>query len=241
MNNKEKEQKVKKFLLTPIQVDKHVEKIIWDGNSIITSQRFKNNPDPDMSDVAVQYYNIMYDGLNILDKEGSLENDQFAGDTMCSFNTTANLVAGKSKHQRKPYSKWPEWLQDYYNTYHCIANFWVLPKDVGRSSGSFSKSSKSKDYMDRFLLLLFHDYDDFKKEYQHYAKHFPTFTEFYQKHFLVESFIQQDEKIHEYSKEKPETIVGEMTQLIKARAAAIAKSNKCEELYELCIKYELCL
>lgn len=62
-----------------------------------------------MSNLAIEFYKIIYDIDDIddiLDESGNLLfGKQFAGDTMCSFNTIANKVpeAGRSKKQRTDY------------------------------------------------------------------------------------------------------------------------------------------
>ena len=82
-----KQNDVKKILLTPIKLG---EEISLENNCIFTKQTYKGSFDPDMSAVAVGFYEIIY-GLKILDGKGYLLNKEFAGDTMCSFNTIVNL------------------------------------------------------------------------------------------------------------------------------------------------------
>ena len=98
-----------------------------------------------MSDFTVGFYEIVYKDLlkcmTLLNGKGELYNAQFAGDTMNSFNTIANFTinAGKSMAKRTPLEEWPEYLKDYRIRYHCLANFWILPMDIGRTSRKLNK------------------------------------------------------------------------------------------------------
>lgn len=125
-----KQNDARKILLTPIEFG---EEISFENNRIFTKQTYSGSLDPDMSDLAVGFYGIIY-GLKILTDSGKLLKKDFAGDTMCFFNTVANRIpeAGRLKKQRTSIENWPAYLQDYYK-YRCLANFWVLPMEVGRT------------------------------------------------------------------------------------------------------------
>ncbi len=243
----DKENKVYKFLLTPIKCSNI---IILNKNGITSTQLYKSNFDPDMSDVAVKFYKILY-GEDILDN-GKLKSKEFAGDTMCSFNTVANLVpeAGKSKKQRTEYEKWPDYLKDYYDFYHCLANFWLLPMWVGRSYPTMPEqhkwASKSAfgDYMDRFLTLLNNDdsYEKFIDQYKSYGGKFPSFEAFVKGHYICGeiNFVSDKYEVIKYSDtDDPEKIVESMEEKIRARASAISKDSiVCDKLYDWCTKLE---
>lgn len=162
-----KEEHVKKILLMPIECTTQKSKNIFRYNGRIFSSQEYRGYDPDMSDFAVGFYKIAYNEIlgekEFLDKE-NLNN--FCGDTM---NTYKKIV------KRINNSEAEEW----YNEYHCLANFWLLPKHVGRSSSctarlglmQFSKSKRGiDDYVDKFL-------NNYKTHYIEYSRHFPVYTE----------------------------------------------------------------
>lgn len=241
-----KQEIVYNFLLMPI---KNTGKIMsCKANSIITTQTYHCNYDPDMSDIAIAFYKIIY-GIDKLIEDGKLTyNKELAGDTMCSFNTIANCIpeAGNSAKQRTPYINWPDYLKNYYDCYHCMANLWLLPLWIGRSYPKMEQqhrwASKSKnginDYMDRFLLFLKNgNYPKFTNQYEIYGKNFPSFDDFCKKHYLMgpNCYVEPDGTITEYSQDgSPEKIIKRMADLIKARAELISKDQeKCDKLFLL--------
>jgi hypothetical protein len=118
------------FLLAPIVKDDLVIRYD-DQRHVIHSTNIMYHPgswDPDMSDVAIQWYQqVLYPDLYH-------EDQLILGDTMHSFNTMANRIpgAGSSRLMRTSEAEWPEFLRRYYHHYHCLANFWVLPAAIGR-------------------------------------------------------------------------------------------------------------
>lgn len=246
-----KQKDVKKILLTPIELG---EEKSFENNCIFTKQTYKVSPDPDMSAVAVGFYEIIY-GLKILDGEGNLLNEEFAGDTMCSFNTIANSIsaAGKSKTQRTSIEDWPVYLRDYYYQYHCLANFWLLPMEVGRTNPAnklalkgLSKSTVCKDYMDRFLEYYSKNPRRYESRYPSYVLKFGTDIDFYNKHFLLgmnnyADVINGKIVITKLTlKNNPEQTIKNMTMAIEARADAISKSKYCNELWDYFSTLGLC-
>lgn len=227
---------VKKLLLAPIVNGDFIRS---ENGKIYTGQRYYTGFDPDMTDITVEFYKIIYN-KDILDENGRLQNEQYAGDTMCSFNTVANMVpeAGKSKKHRTPYSTWPKYLQDYYNHYHCLANFWILPKKIGRNAfGTLCKAKRGLyDYMDRFLRFYRENLDRYKTEYPDYGDTFGSFEEFARRHFLVGSYVCENKnslEIVDFSYcNDPKKIIYNMQNKIEKRAESI-KSVHCEELFEL--------
>jgi hypothetical protein len=152
----EKEEQVYKILLTPIKCDKKVSKIYMEDNVIYSPQKYICDPDEDMSDFSVGFYKIIYDNIlknnngEILNEEGSCKNDNYIGDTMHSFNSLANVILGDgSQEYRSPKEKWPEELIEYESKYHCLANFWVIPKCHGRNSPKLNKYDSLDAYLNK--------------------------------------------------------------------------------------------
>jgi hypothetical protein len=81
---------------------------------------------------------------------------------MNSYNT---VIKGASDNIKKFWN----------NHYHCLANFWVLPTQVGRSCRKCNKAAGG-DYMDIFLGKYLHDenfYGQFQENYDGYTRRFP--------------------------------------------------------------------
>lgn len=241
-------EQVKKILLMPIECTTQSSIAIFTHNDkIFSSQKYKGILDPDMSDIAVGFYNIVYE--DILSKDGLLKkddycNDNFLGDTMNSFNSIANIVpeAGKSVKQRTDWKMWPSFLQNYHSSYHCLSNFWVLPRNIGRRGKKFN----SHDSVDIFLNILQKDYSILEK-YPDYFKQMNTYGKFYQKHFLtnidtniytplsnckIKSLYnckKVDEKLNESAKE----LIDQAQNCWELRANCISSDhNICEKLYQ---------
>ncbi|MEE0687042.1 MAG: hypothetical protein UEA60_10405 [Lachnospiraceae bacterium] len=163
-----KQKQVYEILYMPIEVisssgfgDDRKVSIKKEGNVIKTTQtywpeyrdkvshklfRYDFNPDCDMSDFACGFYEIIYKSILAGDvlvnnNNGCMVNKQYVGDTM----TSVSLLPG------------------LYEKYHCLANFWIIPMELGRRSNHIlSKTSKRynvQDFMDRFLLLMKYRFD----------------------------------------------------------------------------------
>ncbi len=195
-----------------------------------------------MSDLSIGFYKIIYDKIlydSILNDKGDLFDTNFAGDTMNSFNHIANMVpeCGKSRKQRTPMEEWPSYVVDYFNRYHCLANFWILPSDVGRTlKGVLNKALYAKDYMDRFLMMV-HDWYEGKyinKPYNNYFSKFISWEDFLEKHFLVNDvYVSAQGKVATYScSDSPKKIIDIIIRKIENRAEEISKSNAAERLYK---------
>ena len=96
---------LRKILLAPIIVDRELNKsekglvFKWSDDSkktIISGQKYKRDPDADMSDIAVAFYESLYE-INMLKEDGHLVDDDFAGDTI---NTPK--IVGRSCVNDKP-------------------------------------------------------------------------------------------------------------------------------------------
>lgn len=229
-----REEQVKRILLMPIVSSKSVKGITLakrydkDSEFILSEQKYNNNVDEDMSEIAIEFYKVIYH-VNILNEDGSLRNDQYAGDTMNSYSQITSRVTSSE-------SKKNEWFE----AYHCLANFWILPMDVGRKGiTKISKSKVSRDYMDGFLKILKERFDDYKSKYPKYFQTMEKIEDFYKFHGLEESGY--------VNKDIPEQITGlnladegikKMQDLMKLRANFLAQKYM-NELFGLFIKYGL--
>ncbi|MCO7124602.1 hypothetical protein NIE88_02255 [Sporolactobacillus shoreicorticis] len=237
-----KTDQIREVLLTTICCDKKQSKISREDNIILSGQKYYSSTDADMSNFAVGFYEIVYkDILNskpLLKHNGSLWNNEYAGDTMNSFNTVANITprAGKSRVQRTAMEEWPEYLQNYYRKYHCLANFWILPMEIGRTTkGILNKAiNPTGDYMDRFLEMVhskirFYGYD------REYFRCFNCWGEFTDKHFLINSYLNEELKIELYSnfnEDKSRKFIKKALEKIGQRAECIAESEYANKLWE---------
>lgn len=221
------------------------------SGSIIKSTQtyypFKNYPitlDPDMSDFAIGFYKIIY--KDILRENGilnvdSLVDDNFAGDTMNSFNNITNCVkgAGRTKAKRTPYDTWPDFLKNYHDQYTCLANFWILPKELGRVNNTYlskgyydyTKHIGAQDYMDKFLGQVKMEWEKYCSKYS-YFKRMRDFKIFAEINFLVGSYVNSDMEIYKYSIGRtPEEIIDAVQDKIHLRATVISESQYCDELW----------
>lgn len=237
-----KTDQIREILLMPICCDKKQDKISREDNKILSGQKYYLTTDADMSDFAVGFYEIVYkDILNskpLLEHNGSLWNNEYAGDTMNSFNTVANITpgAGKSRSQRTAKEEWPEYLRNYHSKYHCLANFWILPMEIGRTiKGTLNKAiNPIGDYMDRFLKMV-HSEIGFDRYSREYFRCFKSWDEFTCKHFLINSYLDQELKIDLYSnsnEDRSRNFIKIALDKIEQRAECIAKSEYANELWE---------
>lgn len=234
LNSKEKQ--VYKLLLTPIHCDKKIHNIYFEDGKVFSGQKYDSLfADEDMSDFAVGFYEIIHknllEGNPVLNTDNKFFNTDFAGDTMNSFQSIANVTenAGASKRNRAPYEQWPSYLQNYFTQYHCLANFWIIPMKIGRQSAKFSRY----DSMDIFLKILENEYPDRMSPYRDYLHRAATFRDFCEIHFIKPG--RTKEKISQMyeSKDKKhgETLISYAIDDMKNRARKIAVSNHAEELW----------
>lgn len=259
----EKEQEVRNILLTPIECTTHKQSSeIWiehdnenheisPCNGKFTSARIRSSQkynsyalDPDMSDLAVGFYEIVYadvlKSLKLLNECGSYNNCIFLGDTMNSFNSIANNVpgAGQSTKQRTPKGDWPEFLQEYHSQYHCLANFWILPMCIGRTGTKLNHY----DSVDIFLNKLQVKYSVLKK-HADYFEQAKTYDEFCKKHFLkgyvplptdkvLEMYSKKHDKTEKKFIEDAKELIAQAYKCMEFRADSIISDETiCEELY----------
>ena len=245
LNEKQKIDVIK-VLMTPIKVcgrSSGIPNIYMEKKVIQSTQTYESSFDEDMSDFAVGFYEVLYksllDGKKILHQE-KLADVEFAGDTMNSFNTIANRVpeAGKSRKQRTDKEVWPEYLSDFQDHYHCLANFWLLPMEIGRKSNHLYSKIRCKDYMDRFLNKICKELEEVVD-----IEKYKNFEKFKTVHFLEGSYIgTEDGKVLSFSnssKNTAEEVIKSMNQKIYKRAEMIANSTAGAELFRYFEKYNL--
>ncbi|MFI3260971.1 MAG: hypothetical protein R3Y13_04605 [bacterium] len=240
-----KKQEVIKVLTTEIKYKKRIKKtedvhIYLENNIIYSTQLYRNSFDCDMTDFACGFYEILYKKIlndkginNIINKEKYFSNKSFAGDTMNSFNTVAMLVSeyGNSKDTCTCESIWPQYLRKYKHSYHCLANFWLVPMVVGRTIYSLSKITPSKDYMDRFLLYVKENMSKYQESFPCYFSNL-DFNQFVRLNYLEGSYvINNDVKKFSINNKNAEEIITSMNELILKRAICIANSDIANELW----------
>jgi hypothetical protein len=199
--------------------------IIISGHEVCKKELI-GNTDTDMCDLAIGFYEVLY-GLEtgtIMKQEGNPIDWTYAGDTMNSYE---NVVRFSSEPKKE------EWAESY----HCLANFWMLPGAIGRTTKAFSKNTAGRitntvesfnkgirDYMDRFLV----------------ERHVSDLAEFAKGHFIEGIYIK-DNKVDEFSRLKEtggsfesqvDAVIDKMMEKICERAATIAKcDDMCNKLY----------
>lgn len=240
MNLNEKKKKVEDILLMPIVSSKSVKGItlaIRQDNKkkfILSGQTYENGTDEDMSDIAIAFYQKIYSQKKennsceiskILTVDGKIINPQIAGDTMNSFKQITSRVSCTD-------TKKDEW----FNFYHCLANFWILPMEIGRQyKRGFSKSQVSKDYMDGFLIVLKAKYEDYKKEYPDFFDRMKTFKDFCESQYITPYFkdnnIEEKNIIEITGLKNADDSIEKMKSLVESRARLLA--DECSDsLYD---------
>lgn len=190
--------------------------------------RYPFTADCDMSDFACGFYEILYKEIlqkMIVDKNGNLENKNYAGDTMTSVNKLPGLR----------------------DKYHCLANFWLLPMEIGRTSkNDWTKTSKKydvQDFMDRFLSLLKGNFDEYKRLYPTYFKNkdMDTFEHFVDSHYLRGAYVDEKYNVIEFSNHIDNISTSKMLfGAMECRAKNISESKYVNELWGYFNKLGLC-
>ncbi|MEG2433129.1 MAG: hypothetical protein RSB25_15920 [Acinetobacter sp.] len=245
--NSDLRKSISKVLTTPIECTTRRgenREIKLEGSVIRSTQTYYSGLDPDMSDFSVGFYEVLYKDILPRKNPATLLNgDQFcnkafAGDTMNSFYTIEQLILDATSGAR------PEYLEDFFASYHCLANFWLIPMHIGRTSSwtpaenaRWAKTSKkydTQDYVDRFLRLLKSHLPQYRDLYPDYFanKSMDSFEDFVDIHHLIGSYVDEEMGILEYSTNtaNPELIVEFMQTSIRARADVISGSSYAEEL-----------
>lgn len=250
-----KRTQVYEVLLMPIKCEKHCGlgndrkvNISKEGRCIKTTEtywrqykdrntgnlfRYPFKSDCDMSDFACGYYEIIYkdilqDVQKLVDDDGNLVNREFAGDTMTSV------------------SKLPQ-LRDKY---HCLANFWIVPEFIGRTSkytpAQYQKWSKTsnvhniQDFMDRFLSLVNKNFEVYKSLYPSYFKKINDFKHFVKIHHLDGAYVDEKYTVIQFSYNMDISTSDRLFELIECRADNISKSEYADELWDYFNKWGLC-
>lgn len=261
-NTKEiKTKKVYDLLLTPIICEKTKSReisIIKKSGLIISSQQYYSTADEDMSDFAIEFYKILY-GNNLLYKKKVLENEclvnkEFAGDTMNSFNTIANMFSNSFLWKEgNPTISMNPYLLNYKARYHCLANFWMIPMRHGRTSSKLVKKGMySYDSPILYTEILKAEWDSISEDenipYQNdkneYSNYFNAIKkdDFDNIHFLPE--VDNSIKIRSLYENKNEKnaleLVNISMQYIYDRARLICKNESIvNQLYDCFEKLNL--
>lgn len=238
-----KRKQVYEILIMPICCQSCA-KIHREKDRIISGQKYwpykKHSQllDEDMSDFAVGFYSVIYSTLlgekSILSNEDGFVDKEFAGDTMNSYKTVA---------QRASSEETTVYLEEYEKHYHCLANFWLIPMHLGRTSKytppelkKWSKTSSCEeiqDYMDRFLSLYKSNTVKYKEICGNYFSKINGFEDFAKKHFLVGSYVSKDMEINNFSDDANyrKEVIEAIKDKIRLRAATISKSEYAEILW----------
>jgi len=232
---------VYEILLIPIDCKKEYPIIERTKDRILTGQKYIRSVDEDMSNFTIDFFEILYkDSLQlnpILNENGNLFNKEFAGDTMNSFARIANrtLRVSKLDKERALEEYWPEYLILFHKQYHCLANFWMIPMDIGRTLKKWSKATTSCDYMDRFLITYKENQQIYIKMYPTYFSMFDGIRDFAERNFLLGSYLNENMETDMYSDTKQYescAVIKSMQEKIKLRARCIAESNCVTELWK---------
>ena len=128
--------------------------------------------------------------------------------------------------------------------YHCLANFWLLPMEIGRTSNNdWTKTSRKydiQDFMDRFLSLLKANFDEYKCLYSSYFKNIDTFKRFVKIHHLDGAYVDEEYTVIQFSNNIDISTSNRLFELIKCRADNIAKSEYADELWDYFNKWGVC-
>lgn len=222
-------------LLTPIECSRSIECIVCRDGRVFSPQRYCYAIDPDMSDFAVGFYEVLYQpllsGNRLLNDDGFFFDVEFAGDSMNSFNTVANTILGDSdaKH-RSPMNKWPTELLRFHERFRSLANYWLIPMRLGRTGTKLNKY----DSLDLFLKKLELNFPKFQEQEQiqyrgfqskNYFRHFVDYQEFSSIHY-AERTLEPSEIAELYkSKDGCMRLACEMSSNIERRAWRIAESE----------------
>ena len=240
----DKQKELYLVLTAPIVIDKKKDKqkngACWcrKGKLIKSGQRYKEDLDEDMCDLAIEFYRALY-GINILDVYGESINKDFVGDTM--NNPTPFLVMYEKKRCK------PAALKELKEQYHCLANFWILPLEVGRKLGTLAKGRKTTydDFVDRFLIAIMDEKNTaiFNQCYPEYCQFFNLEKKeenthwkiFASAHYIDNVYMKKKNGSYDvvvYSKQDShEEIIKTMLDLINERAINIVESEKHKDLY----------
>ena len=227
-------EQIEKILLTPIKVvssRQGKKKIFLKDGCIYTTCSLSKRKDCDVSDAAIYFYRFLYD----FDKDW-LPSEMFDGDTINSYNTVGRFASEGKKNF-------------WANRYHCLANFWVLPVEIGRKTNELSKSSGGKqvatiesfnkgkrDYIDRFLHKYIESNKTYIAKYKEYSDRFPI-KDFASKHFFQNIYLTEKNEVIDFSiieknklSDSVDNVISIMWEKTEQRAKDISNSGKCDRL-----------
>lgn len=196
-----------------------------------------------------------------------IANSSFAGDTMNSFNTIAGKtikklsVDGKLSVEHYYMPDDPEGrlrlildsdakestkklFHKFYNLYHSLANFWIIPMKMGRGSRkkifTDNTSLDPQDYMEGFLRGIEDNWNDLKKQecYGCYFNKFKGYDNFRKEHFICKKDYPEGLKDKTGIKDSLNeddafAIVSGMISAIENRAKLLSESKYAEQLWSL--------
>lgn len=224
---REQREQVKEVLLTPIICQKRNKGIFLDNGVINSNQQYIRRADEDMSNVAVAFYNIIYKDIipqnSILDGKFLADNN-FAGDTINSYRSIARLV---DFEQCDFHIK--EMVEEYYKSYHCLANFWVLPMKIGRQLPAKLNKYDSIDIFLEQISCLEKYNNKIRKQYDLYGQKISC-SNFKKIHFL-QSYNEEKNFGNYYQRKDVAYIINRAKTMINNRALEISNSDKAKDLY----------
>lgn len=186
MYTKTKQKQVEDVLLTQIVVTSEVNNIFKYNDKIYSSQSYESGLDPDMSDFAIAFYEIIYNKKII--SNGQIIDMNFAGDTI---NTGIHM-----KGQRKKVK---------LENRHCLANFWVIPYVHGRK-----REKPKRDYWDLYLSYVKENISAYDKNFEqnHDFKDFKV-TQFIPENVNSSTLMHQEISIKNRAKLLAKSDVGD--------------------------------
>lgn len=209
---------------------------------IYTGQKYYSLLDEDMSTLAVEFYDIVYgnvlDEARVLADNGRLVDKNFAGDTINSFNSIANLVpnADKTVKEKIAQDKLEHLLVEYGSNYHSLANFWLVPMSLGRRG----KKWNYYDSVDIFLNIIKYNYDKLRK-FNSYFDKVGSYKSFCEIHY-ISSYepASINEILQMYREGKAEELIKRAINFMNIRAEEIiADEVMCEKLYDYFVGKDL--
>lgn len=223
-----KAKQVKEILLMPIDSIKHSYKteISRKNDIIISTQlygtKYKRALDPDMSDIAIEYYEILYKDTilkdrKLLDNDGYIRCPEFAGDTAFTVKSLYGTFIRKEALTKKNLCSI---LSETSNKLHCLANFWIIPMEHGRTTQKLN----SYDSPDFYLSIIRSDYAAFMTGFPSYFSQ--DLSDLIDAHFFEEDIVRRRMIIN-----KDERIFGAYIDAIDNRASAIAVEKE-DELWD---------
>lgn len=232
------QEKIKEILLMEISSEK-TDLIRKEDGKIISPQRYgsdkghRRGKDPDMSDLAVAFYEILYKDIlpgngKILGEDTLFKDTAFAGDTMFTFSKLKKSLLAAHKGDNVTIEKIETGMEKLKGSYHCLANFWLIPEAHGRRL----MKAASFDSPDIYLEKIKENLATYKEQFPRYYGAYTLVT--------IESchhFKTSETRIR-LIRERDERIIEEYLDAIDKRAAEIAISHE-KELADLFKRYGL--